>query len=255
MKMGKLFSSIATATMVLTTLAPAAVANAATGYPVTNDGVSSTQSNSASLPAATNSSENSKEGSATATSDASVNVVDGYLILQSVPNFGFGAAVAGNYANLVNYNSAKQGVNDGNTDGLLTILDSRHSQAPTPATPTPQDGMGFNLSLQLGEFKHAGGLGGATAPTENFKLTFVKSAPNLQEQLNKNNTNSARLEVLPISIEEKSDAQSLINASGKTGGNHTWKFGGNDVNLYVPANAIKGQWYATMTWTLSAKPA
>lgn len=254
MKMGKLFSSIATATMVLTTLAPAAVANAATGYPLTNDGVSSTQSNSASLPAATNSSENSKEGSVTATSDASVNVVDGYLILQSVPNFGFGAAVAGNYANLVNYDSAKQGVNDGNTDGLLTILDSRHSQAPTAGGPaTPQDGMGFALTLALGGFSHNGTA--ATRPdTDKFSLHFVRNAKGLQEILNKNNTNSARLTAKSIDIEEgTTGSQPLVTAdSGKSGGNHTWKFGGNDVNLYVPASAVKGQWYATMTWTLNA---
>ena len=253
MKMGKLFSSIATATMVLTTLAPAAVANAATGYPVTNDGVSSTQSNSASLPAATNSSENSKEGSATATSDASVNVVDGYLILQSVPNFGFGAAVAGNYANLVNYDSAKQGVNDGNTDGLLTILDSRHS---SKTEGSPQDGMGFALTLALGGFSHNDN--GTTAPTrpdtDKFSLHFVRNAKGLQEILNKNNTHSARLTAKSIDIEEgTTGSQPLVTAdSGKSGGNHTWKFGGNDVNLYVPASAVKGQWYATMTWTLNA---
>ena len=249
MKMGKLFSSIATATMVLTTLAPAAVANAATGYPLTNDGVSSTQSNSASLPAATNSSANSSDGSVTATSDASVNVVDGYLILQSVPNFGFGAAVAGNYANLVNYDSAKQGVNDGNTDGLLTILDSRHTQK---GEGTPQDGMGFALTLALGGFSHNGTA--ATRPdTDKFSLHFVRNAKGLQEILNKNN-NSARLTAKSIDIEEgTTGSQPLVTAdSGKSGGNHTWKFGGNDVNLYVPASAVKGQWYATMTWTLNA---
>ena len=253
MKMGKLSSSIATATMVLTTLAPAAVANAATGYPLTNDGVSSTQSNSASLPAATYNSENSNSGSATATSDASVNVVDGYLILQSVPNFGFGAAVAGNYANLVNYDSAKQGVNDGNTDGLLTILDSRHS---SKEAGSPQDGMGFALTLALGGFSHNDN--GTTAPTrpdtDKFSLHFVRNAKGLQEILNKNNTHSARLTAKSIDIEEgTTGSQPLVTAdSGKSGGNHTWKFGGNDVNLYVPASAVKGQWYATMTWTLNA---
>ena len=257
MKMGKLFSSIATATMVLTTLAPAAVANAATGYPLTDNGVSSTQSNSASLPAATNSSANSSEGSVTATSDASVNVVDGYLILQSVPNFGFGAAVAGNYANLVNYDSAKQGANDGNTDGLLTILDSRHSQAPTAGGPaTPQDGMGFNLKLQLGNFKYDGTEKTNTAGSEKFSLQFVQSAQGLQEILNKNNTHSDRLTADPITVQEgAADPQTLVTAdSGKSGGNHTWKFGGSDVNLYVPTTAVKGQWYATMTWTLNADP-
>lgn len=253
MKMGKLFSSIATATMVLTTLAPAAVANAATGYPLTNDGVSSTQSNSASLPAATNNSENSNSGSATATSDASVNVVDGYLILQSVPNFGFGAAVAGNYANLVNYDSAKQGVNDGNTDGLLTILDSRHSQK---AEGTPQDGMGFALTLALGGFNHNGTTAVTRPDTDKFSLHFVRNAKGLQEILNKNNTHSDRLTAKSIDIEEgATDPQTFVTAdSGKSGGNHTWKFGGNDVNLYVPASAVKGQWYATMTWTLKAAP-
>lgn len=256
MKMGKLFSSIATATMVLTTLAPAAVANAATGYPVTSDGVSQTPSSGGSLPAATYGKEkNSTSGSVvTATSDASVNVIDGYLILQSVPNFGFGAAVAGNTADLVNYENAGRGANDAGDSGLLTILDSRHSQAPAAGGPaTPQDGMGFTLTLALGGFNHNGTTTTTRPDTDKFSLDFVKGSAGLREQYNKNN-NFEPVEASPMTIKE-GNSDTLITSSKKSGGKHTWAFTGKDVKLNVPPTAAEGQWYATMTWTLKSLPA
>lgn len=251
MKMGKLFSSIATATMVLTTLAPAAVANAATGYPVTNDGVSQTPSSGASLPAATSKDKNSDQGSVTATSDASVNVIDGYLILQSVPNFGFGAAIAGNTADLVNYQNAGHGANDAGDSGLLTILDSRHSSKEANSA---QDGMGFSLTLALAGFNHNGTTSTTRPDTDKFSLDFVKGSAGLREQYNKNNKFDT-LEASPGNIQEGASGTLITTGTKKSGGNHTWAFTGKDVKLNVPPTAAEGQWYATMTWTLNAKVA
>lgn len=240
MKMGKLFSSIATATMVLTTLAPAAVANAATGYPVTSDGVSQTPGNT--LPAATDKTENTSGGSATATSDASVNVIDGYLILQSVPNFGFGAAIAGSTANLVNYKKSGKTANDGSESGLLTILDSRHSAGKNT---DPMDGMGFNLSVKLGQFKNASS---STAARDNFVLNFKKDGTDLAET-----GNNHQLRIKPVSVIENASEGTLLNEpTGTTGGTHNWQFNGNDVSLNIPSGVSEGQWYSTMTWTLGA---
>jgi len=252
MKMGKLFSSIATATMVLTTLAPAAVANAATGYPVTSEGVSQTPSSGASLPAATDGkNKNSDSGSVTATSDASVNVIDGYLILQSVPNFGFGAAIAGNTAELVNYQNAGHGANDAGDSGLLTILDSRHSSKEANSA---QDGMGFSLTLALGGFNHNGTTATTRPDTDKFSLDFVKGSAGLREQYNKNNKFDT-LEASPGNIQEGASGTLITTGTKKSGGNHTWAFTGKDVKLNVPPTAAEGQWYATMTWTLNAKVA
>lgn len=242
MKMGKLFSSIATATMVLTTLAPVAVANAATGYPVTSDGVSQTPGNT--LPTATASGQNSNTGSATATSDASVNVIDGYLILQSVPNFGFGAAIAGSTANLVNYKKSGKTANDGSESGLLTILDSRHS---TGKNTDRMDGMGFNLSVKLGQFTNSSSP--STATRDNFVLNFKKDGTDLAET-----GNNHQLQIKPVSVIEKdANGGTLLNEpTGTTGGTHNWQFNGNDVSLNIPSGVSEGQWYSTMTWTLGA---
>ena len=252
MKMGKLFSSIATATMVLTTLAPAAVANAATGYPLTDDGVSQTQSSGASLPAATYNEKNSRSGSVQAKSDASVNVIDGYLVLQSVPNFGFGAAIAGNTADLVNYKNAGHGANDASESGLLTILDSRHSTSGESGATTSQDGMGFVLTLGLSQFSHNGTTTSTRPGTDLFSLDFVKGSAGLREQYNKNNISDV-VEASPITIKENSRDNTLITSSKKSGGKHTWAFTGRDVKLNVPPTAAEGQWYATMTWTLKSQ--
>lgn len=245
MKMGKLFSSIAAATMVLTTLAPAAVANAATGYPVTSDGVSQTPGNT--LPAATDKTANTSGGSATATSDASVNVIDGYLILQSVPNFGFGAAIAGSTANLVNYKNSGKTANDGSESGLLTILDSRHSAGKNT---DPMDGMGFNLSVKLGQFTGSS----STGTRDKFVLNFKKDGTDLAET-----GNNHQLRIKPVSVIENANASASDNGvtllnepTGTTGGTHNWQFNGNDVSLNIPSGVSEGQWYSTMTWTLGA---
>ena len=240
MKMGKLFSSIATATMVLTTLAPAAVANAATGFePATTDSTDT-------LPAATDSTANTSAGSATATSDATVNVIDGFLVLKAVPNFGFGVSVANDTVSLSNFDKFGKG-NDG-VGSTLEIVDSRHSAQGV----TKQDGMGFNVQVALGKFSASGvAREDPTTDTNKFALQFNKF---YESGKNKNLYVNDKTQV-----KELDSATTIISAPNKeSGGNHTWQFNSLDgrdaVKLLIP-QVDKGQWHATMTWTLNAKPA
>ena len=239
MKMGKLFSSIATATMVLTTLAPAAVANAATGFkPATTESTDT-------LPAAANSSDNSNSGSATATSDATVNVIDGFLVLKAVPNFGFGVSVANDTVSLNNFDKFGKG-NDG-VGSTLEIVDSRRSAQGV----TKQDGMGFNVQVALGKFS-ASGVTREDPVADNNKFTlqfnkFYESGKDKNLVINSG-----------VQAKELSTATTIINAPNKeSGGNHIWQFNSLDgrdaVKLSIP-QVDKGQWHATMTWTLNAAP-
>lgn len=249
MKMGKLFSSIATATMVLTTLAPAAVANAATGY---NPG---TKDNTTSLPAATASGENENGGSATATSDASVNVIDGFLVLKSVPNFGFGVASPGSVATLNDFKKVGQGTprTDGNESGQLVVLDTRHS---TGQSTDPMDGMGFDLKVQLGQFKSVStGTAHNMTNDGNFAIDFnelYETGTSDNPLYIIGNTRAQETATAPGAANDGS--VEIVNAAKKkSGGTHTWNFSNKDVNLEVPSKVSKGQYYAIMTWTLSGK--
>lgn len=242
MKMGKLFSSIATATMVLTTLAPAAVANAAEGYEP------GTTNKTTSLPAATASGENENGGSATATSDASVNVIDGFLVLKSVPNFGFGVASPNSVATLNDFRKVGQGTprTDGNESGQLVILDTRHS---TKQSTDAMDGMGFNLKVKVGQFKSVSNGNAHAAGDGKFAIDF--------NELYETGTSQNPLYIIgnkqaqETTTSDSSDKGTMIinAANKKSGGTHTWNFSNKDVNLEVP-NVSKGQYYATMTWTL-----
>lgn len=239
MKMGKLFSSIATATMVLTTLAPAAVANAATGY---NPG---TKDNTTSLPAATASGENQNGGSATATSDASVNVIDGFLVLKAVPNFGFGVASPNSVATLNDFKKVGQGTprTDGNESGQLVVLDTRHSSGNSTGA---MDGMGFNLSVQVGKFTSLNSSSTRTG-ADKFSVDFNE----LYEVGTRTKPNPLYIIGNKNAQEEAADPTTIVSAkSQESGGTHTWNFSNKDVNLEVP-NVSKGQWHATMTWTLA----
>lgn len=246
MKMGKLFSSIATATMVLTTLAPAAVANAAEGY------VPGTTNRTTSLPAATASGENENGGSAAATSDASVNVIDGFLVLKSVPNFGFGVASPKSVATLNDFKKVGQGTprTDGNESGQLVILDTRHS---TKQSTDAMDGMGFNLKVKVGQFKSVSNGNAHNAATDGkFAIDFNE----LYETGTSDNPlyiigNKQAQETTTTTTPGSEDKGTMIinAANKKSGGTHTWNFSNKDVNLEVP-DVPKGQYYATMTWTL-----
>ncbi|MCT6826150.1 hypothetical protein, partial [Bombilactobacillus mellifer] len=91
MKMNKLFTSLATSAMVLSTVAPVAVANAAEGDTGETGGGSAPAA--AEKPDNVATMDNNSTGTGNLKSSATVKVVDGYLVLNKVPSFGFGDAV------------------------------------------------------------------------------------------------------------------------------------------------------------------
>lgn len=242
MKMGKLFSSIATATMVLTTLAPAAVANAATGHAtnVAGSGVSEKVSNG-SLPMATSSSKDDQTpaNSATAQSDANVKVIDGFLVLNNVPDLGFGVAIAGNTVKLHDGNSMRD--DDGNAQGILEVVDSRKTDSAN----------GFTVTANLGEFadsKNEAYKPGTDAP--NFVLTLNRFGVQ-QKEFGGETTLHAALTA------GDSTAQSVVQAGKNSRGTHTFEYKNatDRATLSVPAAAKADEYSAAITWTLTPTPA
>ncbi|MBI0107894.1 WxL domain-containing protein [Lactobacillus sp. W8089] len=239
MKMGKLFSSIATATMVLTTLAPAAVANAATGHAtnVAGSGVSEKVSNG-SLPMATSSSKDDQTpaNSATAQSDANVKVIDGFLVLNNVPDLGFGVAIAGNTVKLHDGNSMRD--DDGNAQGILEVVDSRKADSAN----------GFTVTASLGEFadsKNTTYNAGTDGP--NFVLTLNSFGVQQHEQFGGEGTEQAVLTA------GDSTAKNVVQAGKNSRGTHTFKYQNatDRATLSVPAAAKADEYSASITWSLA----
>ena len=152
-----LAGSLASAGMVLSLVAPALTAQAATTTGQIDDKGNVTHVTKTDIGSLTNpdngqlaiayDSAAGGDGEATATSNAAVKVVNGVLVLNEVPDFNFGSAVEGQTKNLVDnsrVDADAQG-HDGNSDGNLSVLESRDL---TKAT-------GFKLQAQLGDFVDA----------------------------------------------------------------------------------------------------
>lgn len=235
MKMNKLFSSIAASAMVLTALAPAAVANAASGHPTNVQGTGvGPYTNNGNLGMATSASANVTDGSATAQSDANVKVIDGFLVLQAVPDFGFGTAMAGSKdVRLIDGTSMRP--DDGKPAGTVAILDSRN--AATAAN-------GFELKATVDEFTDS-----ANQATPGFVLNFDQ----FTEDKNADNTHLNTNPSIQIPADGKTSGQ-IINQKNTRGQHYfTYKGLGNQVTLAVPDKIPADQYSSTINWTLSAK--
>ncbi|MCT6857024.1 MAG: WxL domain-containing protein [Bombilactobacillus mellis] len=243
MKMGKLFSSIATATMVLTTLAPAAVANAATGHAtnVAGSGVAQEVSNG-DLPMATSSTPNDSSGSATAQSDANVKVIDGFLVLNNVPDLGFGVAIAGNTVKLHDGNSMRD--DDGNAQGILEVVDSRKTDSAN----------GFTVTASLGQFtdsKNSAFTAGSDG--SNFVLTLNPFGVQQYEQFGGEGTKQAVL----TAGDTTKNSGTVLQTGKNSRGTHTFEYrkATDRATLSVPAAAKADEYSAAITWTLIPTPA
>ena len=244
MKMGKLFSSIATATMVLTTLAPAAVANAATGHAtnVAGSGVAQEVSDG-DLPMATSSKANDSSGSATAQSDANVKVIDGFLVLNNVPDLGFGVAIAGNTVKLHDGNSMRE--DDGNAQGILEVVDSRNVDSAK----------GFTVTASLGQF--------ANSQNEEFSTgsdgaNFVLTLNRVGVAQNKEFGNEGTQGGLALTAGDTTKNSGTVLQTGTNSrGTHTFKYPNatDKATLRVPASAKADEYSAAITWTLIPTPA
>lgn len=241
MKMGKLFSSIATATMVLTTLAPVAVANAATGHStnVAGNGVAESESNG-SLPMATSAEKDSQDSGqvATAKSDANVKVIDGFLVLNSVPDFGFGAAIAGSTVNLHDGNSMRR--DDGNDQGKLEVIDSR--------TATKDNG--FTVNASIGEF--ANSKNEIYTPSASTNGNFALTLKSIGVSANAN-SNFGGESTITRTLNPNDQDSLILQAAKSSRGTHTFQYrnASPDATLKVPDGVPSDEYSASITWKLA----
>lgn len=243
MKMNKLFSSIAASAMVLTALAPAAVANASN--PTAKEtGAMDYQGSAAKMPVAA-ASANGTTTSGVAHSDANVNVIAGMLSLDAVPSLSFGNAVAGGKAAVLESNTKTAHLekdadnvitNDGNDQGNLVITDSR--------TDASNNGLGYQLNVQLDVFKDSQ----EKTATNGWVLTIPKL----------NSTDTGALPTKPVSLEDNNKSNALlVVAPGHGYGSTTFDMSPqnvkNTMKLSVPNGVAPDSYKSIMTWTLYAK--
>lgn len=176
-----LVGSLAVSGMVLGALAPALTAQAATGSAefdstgklVQKDtDVGSLTKDGHDLAIAYDSmptdATQAEYGTATATSNANVKVISGILVLDAVPNFGFGSGAAGATVALdPKAKTSGTGV-DGNDDGVLQVTDAR-------ATDDKNTTKGFMLSATLANFTATDGTA-LTKGGDGFSLNLTPQA-------------------------------------------------------------------------------
>lgn len=238
---------MALAGITLGALAPVTVQAAHTGVTFEKDG--------SAIPseAGNNKVDLSKGASAYATdaqkadaeSEASVQVVSGFLSLDAVPDFSFGRAVAGKTANLLNGQSVID--NDGNQEGLLQITESRNASGT--ATPPAGINNGFNLSAQLGSFSRTDG-----STNDKFKLNLTS------QPLRSVNDGSlvASLKSDAATLTSNGKSANILSATKEDNlmGSYKVLFNTNDsASLFVPEDAktenAVSHWKGVITWTLS----
>lgn len=200
---------------------------------------------------------------ATAKSNASVKVVNGILILDRVPDFNFGAAASGTVKGLADNTrdagAAKDAV-DGNEDGVLQVTESRSALS------------GFTLSASLGSFLDSDGkavTGTGTGTGVNGKDFILHLA---SQGLTVNNTAQEGFKSEDASITSSETAATapdygtaVIKATkgeqGYTTGTIAATFdSAKTAQLTVPTGIGDGtkptvqSLNSTITWTLNAKP-
>ncbi len=197
-----LVGSLATVGMVLGAVAPAVTAQAATTTgKVGSDGkVTQTESTdvgqlgSGDPAIAFDGGDGSTYGTATANSNANVKVVSGVLVLDQVPDFGFGSAASDSTVSLKDNNATGTAV-DGNNKGVLSVIDAR-SETP-----------GFTLSANLGQF--TGTDGEAATNGNQFVLTLNP------EEIFDGNGESASTTASPIKTSTAAMTSTGAAADGK----------------------------------------
>lgn len=268
MKMNKLFTSLATSAMVLSTVAPVAVANAAVDKDgVTHDSLPVTAYDGDDQPDA------SVAHSATAKSDANVHVVEGLLTLEAVPSFGFGNIVPGGQKSAVNNEPSIAGDSVGGS--ALSVSDSRMTAAVASGTDNPGSpavkGYGYTVNVSLGNFFKTGSSrtsGFYGAGKWKLILPSVKGSNTINGTENIIDTNVATL------TDGDAAGQDIVTTvKGEGYGSTDYQFGGanlskvklvapseNDLtdpsNNKIPSTSAKDTpLSAELTWTLSATPA
>lgn len=263
MKMNKLFTSLATSVMVLSTVAPVAVANAAgeegggTGGTTQQPAEPSGAINPLD-PNYANKEYNATTGSTQQNSSATVKVVDGILALETVPSFGFGNAVAGHQKSAVNFKSAV----GNNSNSVLSVTESRHTGSGTAAV----NGLGYNVFVSMSGF--------SDADTNNLAETFggtnwVLNLPRVSGLIGSENNG---LHTAAVDLTSKGAAKTVVAMPANNGYgtvDFDYKSDTSNIILHVPKDVDlksdmenngsafqKNHTYAaTLTWTLNANAA
>lgn len=194
-------------------------------------------------------------------SNVSVTVLSGILTLQAVPDFNFGSMMIGSTTNLksntVDYDKDSTGsatnstfASDGNTSGLLTVIDLRNDLKEMP---------GFSLTASMGKLQSSDALSSLNA------ILTLNSIPLLNDQKeNVSNSETPLTTDKAVLDSTKSDQVPVMNlqAGTYTGGMISAAFNTSDsASMEIP----KGQNSVTsgtqvknmnsiVTWTLSTKP-
>lgn len=254
MKMNKLFTSLATSVMVLSTVAPVAVANAAEGDTGSTGGGAA--SAAADKPANVATTNNEKTGTGKLESSATVKVVDGYLVLNKVPSFGFGDAVPEGVKSAENFKPAIG--NDENS--VLSITESRHSAAPSGGAVTK--GLGYTVKVTMGAFKDADSNSATTYGDSNWSLDLPRVSGSVT--VGSNTTSLQTAEVTGVKSDNTTVGTVVKMGEGVGYGTDDFDFSHNTagIKLHIPSETqLKGSdtaytanrnYSSILTWTLDA---
>lgn len=254
MKISKsvLVSSMALAGIVLGTVAPTTAQAATSGYDA-NMQPSKTPVEVGSLNDGA-SAYASDDTSATAQSDANVQVISGFLSLEQVPDFSFGRTIENSVVDLQSNASAIDG-DDGNNGGYLKVTESRNT-AEARAEGDTSTAKGFSISAKLGDFTN-----NKNIVTPDFVLTLN---PVVFKNLNPASGISGLQTSSAVLTSGKGEAQTIANVEAKNdkNGQYVAKFNTpKSAQLTVPAKTAStdtkdngvAKYKSVVTWTLNAK--
>jgi len=194
-------------------------------------------------------------GTATADSNAAVQVINGVIVLDKVPDFNFGAA-AQNSTKVMQDNSRNTNnseATDGNSDGILQVTEAR-SAAP-----------GFTVSAVLGAFKNSDNSAiSSTNAGGDFQLNLNPTALSYNDTpwMNGNIAYTTTKAELPSDGTTSGTVLQETKASGYKAGTYAAKF---DAQATDPTSLKVGDMgkkeadtpsvqavHSTITWTLDA---
>lgn len=177
-------------------------------------------------------SKNSATDYAKKTSKATVKVVNGYLVLESVPDFDFGIQTNNNSPMTANL------FNNGASNGQIVVSDSRNGSDNS-----------WTLNASLGKF---------TSPDSGYKGNSGDWSLNLNNTNatnNQGNIVTANKVNLNGSDDGNSNAKTVMQSSqGKNKGETTLNYASNSssATLNMPGNLPVGTYNAPVYWSLGA---
>jgi len=230
----------------------------------TSTGTAKPVAASAALPVAESADTTTTNADDGAHSDVSVTVLSGILTLEAVPNFNFGTIMQGSTGKLKNntvdttgYNSTDQSQpitagEDGNSQGLLEVIDSRNSGKTMP---------GFDLSASMGPLRLSD-----SEATEDNKIDAILNlnpAPMLDGDKNNVSTSSTDLNTQKVALNSKEGNSAsvmnlqpgtynagLISSTFNTPDSASLELLGSGTGTEKSSMKMN----AVITWTLSTNP-